>query len=110
VFSENERSSYQNSEPGIRQQMFFDAWSRKEAVLKACGHGLRFPLRKTEVSLASGEPDFMVRSAGQRWHVRGISLEADYACAVAAGNEFTTVTRRIITIRHPDDILQHSCS
>jgi len=110
VFSENEYRSYEESETATRQRMFFDAWSRKEAVLKACGHGLRLPPRQTEVSLAPGEPVFMVRSAGQRWHVRGINVDDDYACAVAADNEFTAVTQRLIATRHLDDMLQHSCS
>lgn len=110
VFSRSERAAYDEAEPDTRQRVFFDAWSRKEAVLKACGRGLRFPPREAEVSLEPGEPRFMVRSAGQRWYVRGMSLDADYAGAVAADNAITTITRRIIAIQHLDDMLQHSCS
>jgi len=110
VLSENERSMYQDSEPETRQRVFFDAWSRKEAVLKACGQGLRIPPRRTEVSLAPGEPNFMMHSAGRPWHVQGLSIDADYACAVASENEFTAVTRRVIAIRHLNDMLQHPCS
>jgi 4'-phosphopantetheinyl transferase len=50
-FSESENRAYFELPEVQRQEAFFAAWARKEALVKALGRGLRFPLRDFDVSL-----------------------------------------------------------
>lgn len=97
VFSEQEWNEYDGLTGEARRKAFFDAWSRKEAVLKATGLGLRLPPRDAEVSLAPGGHSFVVRSAGRRWHTRGLEFDAAYAGAVAADDAIITVRRNTLS-------------
>jgi 4'-phosphopantetheinyl transferase len=84
----------------LRQQAFFNCWTRKEAYLKACGDGLAGELNKIEVSLTPGEPAQLLSIAGDaeaaaRWCLKELILyspvasfcqtisPADYAAALA---------------------------
>ena len=53
-FSAAENAAYFALPEAERQKAFFVAWARKEALVKALGRGLRFPLRDFDVSL---QPD-----------------------------------------------------
>jgi 4'-phosphopantetheinyl transferase len=59
-----------------RHLAFFNAWTRKEAVIKALGQGLSRPLASVEVTLAPGEPARLVRFDGQPGESAGWSLHA----------------------------------
>lgn len=50
-FSEAENRAYFDLPEAQRHEAFFAAWARKEALVKALGRGLRFPLRDFDVSL-----------------------------------------------------------
>jgi 4'-phosphopantetheinyl transferase len=69
----------------VRVQAFFHCWTRKEAVLKARGDGLSFPLDRVEVSVISQEAVVGVPSGTeeQRWRVMPLNVPADYVAAVA---------------------------
>ncbi|MEW6742822.1 MAG: 4'-phosphopantetheinyl transferase superfamily protein [Planctomycetota bacterium] len=66
---------------------FFNAWSRKEAYVKAVGRGLSLSLASFEVSLRPGEPARLLatlpdpRDAG-RWSLRALDADPAYAAAV----------------------------
>ncbi len=67
---------------------FFNAWTRKEAYLKAVGEGLAVALDSFDVTLAPGEPARMLAlngdaAAGARWYYLHIDPAPKYVGAVA---------------------------
>jgi len=63
------------SEPAEREAAFFRCWTRKEAMLKATGDGLRFPLSAFAVTLLVGE------AAAVRWDRREPGLRGAWSLA-----------------------------
>ena len=90
-----------------REQAFFNLWTRKEALLKALGSGLRTEPRRIEVGLTD---ERTVRfdgelAAGGEWRVLTVPVEPGYAAAVAYSGELCSVTL------HPAlDVLSLMCS
>lgn len=76
-------------------EAFFRCWTRKEAVIKAHGHGLSIPLDAFTVSLAShidtltGSERFPISS---HWRLTTLDLPVGFCGAVAAEAGFDTVT------------------
>ncbi|MEM6380121.1 MAG: 4'-phosphopantetheinyl transferase superfamily protein [Bacteroidota bacterium] len=71
-----------------RPQAFFNAWTRKEAFIKAIGDGLATPLDQFEVSLKAGEPTKLqtMRLQGidlRDWELKAFDLVEGYCGAVA---------------------------
>jgi len=64
-FAARENAALQALPVSLRQQAFFNCWTRKEAYLKACGYGLAGELNKIEVSLTPGEPALLLSIAGE---------------------------------------------
>jgi len=61
IFSRSEQDAYAALPADARSLGFFGCWTRKEAVVKALGEGLRMPLDQFDVSLAPGEPARLLR-------------------------------------------------
>jgi 4'-phosphopantetheinyl transferase len=88
-FSERERAFLTRLAGAERVGAFFRAWTRKEAWLKATGHGLVFGPEGVEVTLGAGEPARLLAVAGlpdapQRWSLHDLPLRPGYAAALAA--------------------------
>ncbi len=85
-----------------RLDAFFAAWTRKEAVLKALGTGLSFPLEKIAVTLAPDEPprllhlDCPERPAGECW-LAAEEPAAGYRAALAVWGAPRAVERYLWT-------------
>ena len=67
---------------------FFRIWTRKEAILKATGKGLTYPLNELTVSFAPGAPARLVSMGddpqeAERWKLQHFEPEAEYVAAVA---------------------------
>ncbi len=64
-------------------QAFFNCWTRKEAYIKAVGHGLSIALDSFDVSLAPGEPAALRRGC-EGWSVQSFEPLAGFQAAVVA--------------------------
>jgi 4'-phosphopantetheinyl transferase len=68
---------------------FFAAWSRKEAYIKASGHGITRGLHHFDVSLVPGETARLIADqfdelAADRWVMRELPAGEGYSAAVVA--------------------------
>jgi 4'-phosphopantetheinyl transferase len=71
-----------------RHQAFFNAWTRKEAVIKGSGTGLSRPLADCEVTFAPGQPVRLLQVDGDRdaaadWSLFALEPMPGYLGAVA---------------------------
>ena len=88
-FSRTEREAYLALDPGERMLGFFNCWTRKEAFLKALGHGLSHPLDCFDVSLAPGEPAGILRvkntpGCDSGWCLNSFTPSPGFVAAVVA--------------------------
>ncbi len=86
-FSPAERAALRSAPPAARTEAFFACWSRKEAVIKAIGMGLSFPLDAFDVSLDPTAPPRLVASRDARldptaWSMHAIAVPPGYAGAL----------------------------
>jgi 4'-phosphopantetheinyl transferase len=70
---------------------FYNCWTRKEAFVKALGHGLSLPLDDFDVSLRPGEPARLIRlradpDAPKRWKLIPLEVEPRFAGALAVAS------------------------
>lgn len=96
-FSEQENAVFQSLPIEQQQQAFFNAWTRKEAYLKACGDGITRPLNQVEVSLAPGEPAKILRIQGSpetaaQWSIQDFIPASGYRGAIAVGGQSGPIT------------------
>lgn len=85
-FAPAEREALASFEPSRREHAFLAGWTRKEAVVKALGEGLGFPLDRFAVSLSLGEPARLLSIEGAdatAWTLVGFEPEEGYVAAVA---------------------------
>jgi 4'-phosphopantetheinyl transferase len=72
----------------LQREAFFNAWTRKEAFLKAVGVGLSYGLDRVELTLAPGEPARFLRIEGDtgraaRWALHALAPAPGYVAALA---------------------------
>lgn len=87
-FTESEKTSFYSLRDGLKQEVFFKWWTRKEAFLKATGDGLFRPLNSFDMSVAPGEPTSLLRiygdaKAASRWAIQDLKPPPGYAAAFA---------------------------
>jgi 4'-phosphopantetheinyl transferase len=74
---------------------FFRLWCRKEAVVKAEGSGLRFPLHEFRVSASETRAEILSwPRTGCQWYLRDLSIDERYAAAIALDRPAGTVRYR----------------
>jgi 4'-phosphopantetheinyl transferase len=88
-FSEGENAALRRVPPDERTRAFFRCWVRKEAFVKAAGHGLTFPLDAFEVSVDPAEPASILSVEGDvdapnRWLLKDLDTADGYASALIA--------------------------
>jgi len=94
-FSPNEQAVLLALPAEIKQQAFFNCWTRKEAYIKARGMGLSLNLDLFDVSLVPGEPIALLGSREDqrevtRWRFYELAPGPGYAGALAVeGQEWS---------------------
>jgi 4'-phosphopantetheinyl transferase len=88
-FSDEERRMLAAVPVQDRRTAFFNAWTRKEAYLKAIGLGLTVPLDGFSVSLAAGDPPRLLSVAAKpdeaaSWQLVSFEPAPGYVGAIAA--------------------------
>lgn len=87
-FSAAEQAELRSLPPSLQPEGFFNAWTRKEAYIKAIGHGLSMPLAEFDVSLTPCKPANLlaVRVPGQAasdWSLQHLAPAPGYVGAIA---------------------------
>jgi len=89
-FTEAEAATLDALPLSTRQQSFYRAWTRKEALLKAMGLGIAGRLRSVEVAVDGAErPSWRALTAetAGAWVLRDLPTLEGYAAAVAADSD-----------------------
>lgn len=100
-FSAHEKQVLARLPADQQLQAFFHCWTRKEAVLKARGDGLSFPLDHLEVTLLPGDPARLVKvedqpAEAQRWRLLDLVPDEGFVGALAAeGGDWDPVYRQV---------------
>ncbi len=91
-FSARENETLQTVPPAQRHEAFFNAWTRKEAYIKALGEGLSHPLDSFDVSLRPAEPARLLAVRGDpqalhRWQLVAFTPQPGYIAALVAAGQ-----------------------
>jgi len=79
LFAPAEREALSALPEAEGRHAFFQCWARKEAFVKALGHGLSYPLEAFTVSVT---PEARLVSGGEAWSIAAVSPGPGYAGAV----------------------------
>jgi len=87
-FSPNEVTTLTALPLSEQQTTFFNCWTRKEAIIKALGTGLAFPLNQFEVSMKIGSPARLLAThwdpeEAANWYMASFSPAENYIGAFA---------------------------
>ena len=93
-FSHREREEYAQVPSDLQPIAFFNCWTRKEALVKAWGCGLHYPLDQFDVSLVPQQPARLHRLAGKigtdcGWQVHELTPIPGAIAAVAVQSSST---------------------
>jgi 4'-phosphopantetheinyl transferase len=100
AFSPREVSRLESLPGPVRLRAFYEAWTRKEAFLKALGCGLGRPLDSFDVSFGPDEPPRLLLTLedpteAERYSLHALEPEPGHVCAVAvAGHGWRLRHRR----------------
>ncbi len=87
-FSPNEQASLHSLPYDLKQEAFFNCWTRKEAYIKARGKGFSIPTDIFDVSFLPGEPAALLQNREDRreitrWSLQELEPGTGYAGALA---------------------------
>lgn len=92
VFSVSEQAILRSLPDALKHEAFFNAWTRKEAYIKALGQGLSIPLDQFDVAFVPGEPADLLEVRGtwdnaHNWTLQHLSPAPNYAGAIAVAGQ-----------------------
>lgn len=93
-FSAAEQAELRSLPALLQPEAFFNAWTRKEAYIKAIGQGLSIPLTEFDVSLTPGQPANLLAvrvpdQAARDWSLQHLTPAPGYLGAIAvAGHDW----------------------
>lgn len=87
ILSPSEKAAFGQVAPALRCAAFYNAWTRKEAYIKAQGAGFSYPLDQFEVSFQPGQPPVLLATRPDdreraRWFMDSVAASPDYAAAI----------------------------
>jgi 4'-phosphopantetheinyl transferase len=89
ALSPREQEAFLALAPDARPRTFFAMWTSKEAVVKALGWGLSYPLAQVEVALTGAAPALLSlggeRSAAEGWSLHRPEVSRGYVSGLAVG-------------------------
>src|SRR5215203_1622304 len=91
-YSHNEIGVLANINKNDRSRLFFQYWTRKEAILKGTGKGISFPMEQCDVSTISGRVLSPVILPGNNeesvcWYVQDLFPGHGYVAAIGADSD-----------------------
>lgn len=91
AFSAAERQALRGLPRDVRPEAFTNCWARKEAYIKATGHGVSRGLDHFDVTLAPGEPasllaDRLEADAIEQWRMIALDPRPGYVGALVVGS------------------------
>ena len=90
MFSPNELEYLNNASPEQHTPIFFNIWTQKEAVIKACGIGLTYPTKTFDVSINTDNMLLLQDPVTQTsWQLHTFNLQEHYASALCAAPGMT---------------------
>ncbi|MET0280930.1 MAG: 4'-phosphopantetheinyl transferase superfamily protein [Steroidobacteraceae bacterium] len=103
-FSPVEVAAYESLPTALRREGFFNAWTRKEAYVKAVGRGLTLPLASFDVSLESGPAARLLRAAvidgdSRSWCLAAPTGLPDASIAVVLQADILKISSQVETVR-----------
>lgn len=98
IFSARELAEFQDLRPSLREPAFFNAWTRKEALVKATGLGFSTDVAEVEVTFAPGLAARLVSLHGDTeaaggWTLRELVTTPRYAAALALHGPILEIVR-----------------
>lgn len=81
-FSRNERKEWSSLSESLRTEGFFNAWTRKEAYVKARGEGLKIPLDSFDVTLTPGVAALLYSPDSKDWSLTSFYPAPEFAAAI----------------------------
>jgi 4'-phosphopantetheinyl transferase len=99
IFSARELAEFKSLAPTQHEAAFFNAWTRKEAFVKATGLGFTTDVVDVEVTFAPGQPARLVRlhgdaDAAASWSLRELIVAPRYVAAVALKGPILDIVHR----------------
>jgi 4'-phosphopantetheinyl transferase len=85
VFSNDELNFFLNLPTLQRQEFFFNAWTKKEAVIKAMGLGLAYPMEKVDTILEKRKGH--IELSKDKYYLHALDTSRDYKAHLVAKNE-----------------------
>jgi 4'-phosphopantetheinyl transferase len=88
LFSERELIEFNALNTKLQKEAFTNAWTRKEAFVKANAGNMNFPLSQLEISFAPGQKAILKNTKWSifeknNWSIKSIELNKNCKCAVA---------------------------